>query len=74
MKPHLQFSALCDDVGRSSEGKLVVYGVFEGILSQTFPATHRSCFVCNRWTGGTGAHREQIRILAPNNQIGRAHV
>jgi len=64
MQPDLQFSVLCDDVGRSGDGKLIIYGVFEGIVSQEFPATHRACYVCNRWTGGSGAHRERIRVVA----------
>ena len=64
--PYLQCSVLCDDVGRTSDGKLIVHGVFEAILSAEFPATHRSCYVCNRWTGGAGTHREKIRMLSPD--------
>jgi hypothetical protein len=66
--PYLQCSLLCDDVGRTSDGKLIIHGVFEAILSAEFPATHRSFYVCNRWTGGSGAHREKIRVLSPDGQ------
>lgn len=68
MRPNLQFSIPCDDVGRTGDGKLVIYGVFEGIVSQTFPAVHRSCYVANRWTGGTGTFREHVRILAADGR------
>ncbi|MDP2871902.1 MAG: hypothetical protein Q8P31_05120 [Bacillota bacterium] len=68
MAPVLQFSVLCDDVGRSGEGKLIIYGVFEAIASTAYPATHRACYVCNRWTGATGPHRERIRIQSPDGR------
>lgn len=71
MPPILQFSVLCDDVGRSGEGKLIIYGVFEAIASSSYPATHRACYVCNRWTGASGTFREKIRIMSPD---GRATV
>lgn len=66
--PVLQFSVLCDDVGRSGEGKLIIYGVFEAIASSVFPATHRACYVCNRWTGAAGAFRERVRIKSPDGR------
>jgi hypothetical protein len=68
MPPVLQFSVLCDDVGRSGEGKLIIYGVFEAIASSSYPATHRACYVCNRWTGAAGSFREKIRIVSPDGR------
>ena len=63
---YLQFSVLCDDVGRTGDGKLIVHGVFESIVAATLPATHRSCYVCNRWAAGAGSFRERIRIMTPD--------
>ena len=68
MRPNLQFSIPCDDVGRTGDGKLVIYGVFEGIVSQSFPAVHRACYVANRWTGGTGSYRERVRIVSQDGK------
>jgi hypothetical protein len=68
MPPSLQFSLLCDDVGRTGEGKMIIHGVFEGIVTQAFPAVHRACYVCNRWTGATGEFRERVTILAPDGR------
>lgn len=65
MRPYLQFSVLCDDIGHTGDGKLIVHGIFESIVAASLPATHRSCYVCNRWSGGAGAFREKIRIMSP---------
>jgi len=65
VRPYLQFSVLCDDIGRTGDGKLIVHGVFESIVAANLPATHRSCYVCNRWAGGSGSFREKIRIMTP---------
>lgn len=65
MRPYLQFSVLCDDVGHTGDGKLIVHGIFESIVAASLPATHRSCYVCNRWSGGAGGFREKIRIMSP---------
>ncbi len=31
-------------------------------MAQSFPATHRACYVCNRWAGGAGTFRERVRV------------
>lgn len=66
MRPYLQFSVLCDDVGRTGDGKLIIHGVFESIVAASLPATHRSCYVCNRWAAGAGTFRERIRVMSPD--------
>jgi hypothetical protein len=63
IKPNLQFSVLCDDVRREESGKFMLIGLFEAISAKTFPATHPSLFVVNRWCKGAGAFRQKIRIV-----------
>ncbi len=64
MRPYLQFSVLCDDIGRTGDGKMIVHGVFESIVAPSFPATHRPCYVSNRWSGGAGTFRERVRVVS----------
>lgn len=65
MRPYLQFSVLCDDIGRTGEGKMIIHGVFESIVAPSFPATHRACYVANRWSGGSGTFRERVKVMTP---------
>lgn len=63
IKPNLQFSVLCDDVRREDNGKFMLLGLFETINANSFPATHRTLFVANRWCKGEGEFIQKIRIL-----------
>ncbi len=63
IKPDLQFSVLCDDVRREENGKFILIGLFEAINTRTFPATHASLFVVNRWCKGEGTFTQKIRIV-----------
>lgn len=63
IKPNLQFSVLCDDVRREENGKFILIGLFEAITARTFPATHPSLFVANRWCKGQGSFLQKIKIV-----------
>ncbi len=63
IKPDLQFSVLCDDVRREDNGKFMLIGLFEAINAKSFPATHQTLFVVNRWCKGEGAFTQKIRIV-----------
>lgn len=63
ISPNLQFSLLCDDVRREDNGKFMLIGIFEAITAKTFPATHPSLFVVNRWCKGQGSFLQKIRIV-----------
>jgi hypothetical protein len=54
---------LCDDVRREENGKFMLIGLFEAISANTFPATHPTLYVANRWCKGTGSFRQKIRIV-----------
>ena len=64
IKPNLQFSVLCDDARREDNGKFILIGLFETINSKTFPATHYSLFVVNRWCKGAGDFTQKIRVIS----------
>lgn len=66
MRPSLQFSVLCDDAAKTSDGKPVFWGAFEAIRSAEFPAVHARMFIVNRWTAGVGNHTEHTRIISPD--------
>lgn len=63
IRPNLQFSLLCDDVRREDNGKFMLIGIFEAITAKTFPATHPSLYVVNRWCKGQGSFLQKIRIV-----------
>ncbi|MFA5146387.1 MAG: hypothetical protein WC515_03285 [Candidatus Omnitrophota bacterium] len=63
IRPNLQFSVLCDDVRREDNGKFMLLGLFEAINAKTFPATHHTLFVVNRWCKGEGSFVQRIRIV-----------
>jgi len=63
INPNLQFSVLCDDVRREDNGKFILIGLFEAINAKSFPATHSSLFVVNRWCKGEGSFTQKIRII-----------
>ncbi len=63
IKPNLQFSVVCDDIRREDNGKLMLLGLFEAINAKTFPATHHSLYVINRWCKGEGKFKQKIRVV-----------
>ena len=68
IKPDLQFSVLCDDVRRETNGKLMLLGLFEAINATEFPATHPTLYVVNRWCKGEGEFIQLIRIVNFRNK------
>ncbi|MBI2871280.1 MAG: hypothetical protein HYY14_06180 [Candidatus Omnitrophica bacterium] len=67
MLPDLLFSVLCDEVRREHNGKFILIGLFEVIGTHTLPAVHPKLTVVNRWAGGTGEYKQQIRIISGEN-------
>ncbi|HRZ87327.1 MAG TPA: hypothetical protein P5287_05875 [bacterium] len=65
--PDLQFSVLCDNVTKDDHGKMSFAGLFETISAASYPCTHGTLFVVNRWVNGYGAFRQQTRLVAPDN-------
>jgi hypothetical protein len=69
MKPSLQFSILCDDVRREDNGKFMLIGLFEVIHLPGFPSAYPALHVVNRWFGGEGRYRQQVRLMSPDNTV-----
>jgi len=44
--------------------KLLFFGVFDGLESESFPLVLPSVLVVNRWCSGTGEHHERVRWVA----------
>jgi hypothetical protein len=61
--PILQFSVLCDAVGKDPSGKFVFSGVFNGLKK---PNIVPQFFIVNRYIYGEGEFKEKIRIKSPD--------
>lgn len=68
IRPNLQFSVMCDDVRREENGKFILIGLFEAINARSFPATHGTLFVVDRWCKGEGTFTQRIRIVNPRDK------
>jgi hypothetical protein len=65
MIPDLQSSILCDDVRQERNGKFILIGLFEAIISQTIPVRYPRLFMVTRWCSGQGEFQQTTRILKP---------
>ena len=68
IKPRLSYTILCDDERQELGGKFSLMGLFETIYANTFPAMHHRFAIVNEWTGGKGAFKVKIRLLAPDRE------
>jgi len=68
IKPHLNYTLLCDDVRAELGGKFSLMGLFESIYANTFPALHHRFAIVNEWAGGKGEFMVKIRILSPDRE------
>jgi len=66
MTPDLQASLLCDDVRQERNGKFMLIGLFETLVSPQEPFKFPKLCVVNRWCGGEGRFSQQTRILQPD--------
>jgi hypothetical protein len=68
IKPRLSYTLVCDDVRQEMGGKFSLMGLFESIVSSSFPALHHRFAIVNEWTGGKGEFISRIRLLAPDRE------
>ncbi len=66
IKPHLNYTLICDDVRQEMGGKFSLMGLFESIYAGTFPALHHRFAIVNEWSGGKGEFTIRIRLLSPD--------
>jgi len=50
-------------------GKLLFFGVFDVLESESFPLHFPSVLVVNRWCGGLGEHQERVRWVADSGDV-----
>ncbi len=68
IKPHLNYTLICDDVRQEMGGKFSLMGLFESIYAGAFPALHNRFAIVNEWSGGKGEFTVRIRLLAPDRE------
>ncbi len=68
MKPHLNFTLLCDDIRQELGGKISLMGIFENIYATSFPAIHPRLAIMNEWAEGQGEFEATLRILSPDRK------
>lgn len=68
MIPDLQSSLICDDVRQETNGKFMLIGLFDAVQAPHFPLTVPKLCLVNRWCGGEGEFRQQVRILLPDQK------
>jgi len=69
IKPHLNYTLICDDVRQELGGKFSLMGLFESIYANTFPAIHHRFAIVNEWLGGRGEFTVRIKLLAPDREL-----
>lgn len=68
MRPHLNFTLLCDDIRQELGGKISLMGIFENIYATSFPAIHPRLAIMNEWADGLGEFEATLRILSPDRK------
>ena len=66
MIPDLQSCILCDDVRQERNGKFMLIGLFDAIVSQSLPVRYPKLFLVTRWCSGQGEFKQTTRILKPD--------
>ena len=66
--PNLQAALICDDVRQEHNGKFILIGLFDAIMTQTLPTRYPRLFIITRWCSGQGIFEQKTRILQPDQQ------
>lgn len=69
MEPVLFNVVFCDSVIPLPDNKLVCYGIFNELSSREYPFAYPHFSVMTAWTGTTGFHIQQIKLLNPNRTL-----
>ena len=66
--PNLQAALICDDVRQENNGKFILIGLFDAIMTQSLPTRYPRLFIITRWCSGQGVFEQKTRILQPDQQ------
>ncbi len=70
-KTSLSFVHFCDHASMSTDGKLNLVGIFEGLFSQEMPTTHPQMFVLIRLNFPKGEHDVTVTLMQQDKVIAK---
>lgn len=64
----IEYSIFCDQAGVAENGKLVMTGVFDKLLTQRLPALHKLMFVVTKYVLPNGSYRVTL-VLNQQDEV-----
>ena len=71
MKTTLSFVHFCDHASMSTDGKLNLVGIFEGLFAQDMPTQHPQMFVLSRLNFPKGSHSITMTLMQQDKVIAK---
>lgn len=71
-KTTLPFVHFCDHASMSTDGKLNLVGIFEGLFSHEMPTTHPQMFVLTRFDFPKGNHSVTLTLMQQDKVLARS--